>query len=362
MKNQTRSISGRWPVASGQGVGVSCRVSRSRDARRSSFGFTLVELLVTITIIGILAGMVLGVLRSARETGRESATKATIAKLNNIIMTRYESYLTRRVPVAIPAGTNPKTAAQIRLDSVRDLMRMEMPDCVSDILSGPYSSYSWCTGAGSITSCIPEPTLHSMYKSYEPTDEVCPSAQCLYLIVSIGNPEAMEQFHQNEIGTVSGTISNGSTVTRPVFIDGWGRPIMWFRCAPGYSNCPANGFNGASEIQSGVATDTDVDISSDSGVARWKASSTPGKKTLLADHDPFDPRKSDLSAFQLFPLIYSAGPDGQYGLDRINGYSWSNSKGNPFDSNYNTRGKPTNEANDKTTAVGCHLDNITNHQ
>ena len=62
-------------------------------------GFTLIELLVTITIIGILAGISLGAIRYARIATAEAKTKATIAKLNALVMQRYESYMTRRVPI-----------------------------------------------------------------------------------------------------------------------------------------------------------------------------------------------------------------------------------------------------------------------
>ena len=76
-------------------------------------------------------------------------------------------------------------------------------------------------------------------------------AEMLYMIVSMGSPEAMEQFNQSEIGDTDG---NGW----PEFLDGWGRPIFFLRWAPGFSPY------------------SDIQTMAD---------------PIKHDHDPFDPRR-----------------------------------------------------------------------
>ncbi len=295
---------------------------------RRRAAFTLVELLVTITIIGILAAMMFGAIHAAQQSAKEYATKATIAKLNSIIMQRYESYLTRRVgfdttgmtPQQIAdadraARGNPKIAARYRLDALRDLMRLEMPDARSDIVNGPVV-FVW--------GKMSEPGLHKVYAANPPTADH-DAAQCLYMLVSMGSPETMEQFSQNEIGTVDG---------RSCFIDGWGKPIMWLRWAPGFN---------ASTIQPNILD--------------WNANPNPERGNARdADHDPYDWRMVDQTdpttglptGWRLVPLIYSAGPDGVYDIDQVAGYVLS---GNPYE-------KPLGQP----MGGGQHYDNITNHQ
>ena len=46
--------------------------------------------------------------------------------------------------------------------------------------------------------------------------------------ISMTYPEAMSQFGENEIKDLDGD-------HWPVFIDGWGNPIMFLRWAPGFA-------------------------------------------------------------------------------------------------------------------------------
>jgi len=229
--------------------------------------FTLVEMLVVVTVIGIMAAMTLGALQLARESSREQATKATIAKLNNIILRQYDSYKTRRVPIRIPPGTTPRQSAEIRLAAIRDLMRMEMPERWNDVSDAPGL-------LPHIGVPLQEPALLQLYRAkYGGTNppknpDNFSHAKCLFMIVSMGNPEAMEQFHQSEIAVDP---EDGWQY----FVDGWGKPIYFLRWAPGCSSY--------SDIQSGNAA---------------------------TDPDPFDTRRVDPAGFHLIPLIYSFGRSG----------------------------------------------------
>jgi hypothetical protein len=228
---------------------------------------------VVIVVIGMLSGIMLAALRKAQQAARLTHTKATIAKLDRIIMAKYESYRTRRLPLNIP-GLQPRVAALLRLYALRDLMRMEMPEMYAEIQSGPMDVG---TPAGVSQLNLPEPALHRIYgqkMTAQPVDHESP--KCLYLIVMTGNPENRALFSQDEIADVDG---DGLLS----FIDGWGHPIAYLRWAPGFS-APLPG----SPPPAGVTAWSDIQI----------ADSTN-------HHDPFDPRGVEPGAYQLFPLIYA---------------------------------------------------------
>jgi len=263
--------------------------STSAPARR---GFTLIELLVVVVIIALLASIVLGALSAAQELARQQRTKATIAKLDSVIMRKYDAYFTRRVPISTQ-GMALAAAAQLRLDAIRELMRMELPDWPTDVTTPP------ATGMATPALAIRygQSPLPGAGSPYAP-------AEMLYLIVSVGSAEDIQLFDQSEIGD---TDEDGC----PEFIDGWGKPIMFLRWAPGF--IPANGAHG---IQTGDPVN---------------------------DHDPFDVLKLEPGAFHLTPLIYSAGPDRKYGLSTGQG------------------GGGTGVGAPNPPGSGEHYDNVHNH-
>lgn len=370
-------------------------------------GFTLVELLATIVIIGILAGMSLAALSTVQRAAKADATRATIAKINAIIMDKYESYQHRRLPFKpvspgvfadVPQVSGVYlTASEVagrRLDALRDLMRMELPDRWNDI-SDPPISFAWTqppsgsahqwTTAPAITQrwqaryTAAQNALIAKGKSASEADEILAryaSAKLLYMIV-MEDVENADLFRSDEIARLT---EDGL----PVFIDAWGNPIKFLRWAPGFDQ---------SDIQP-------VPSPIDNAAARV-AASVLGKNLDPADpkpvrnRDPLNPkqvyRHGGLTApfttengtptgganvipvgWELYPLIYSAGPDGIYDIT-VGGTSYHYT-GDPFQVFSGppafSIGSPTDSDNTSETAGISvpangsvdHYDNITNHR
>jgi len=285
---------------------------------RSAQGFTLVELLVVLAIVALLSALMLSGLASAARSQKREATKRFIGRLSDVIIDAFEDFEDVAPSIYYQAG-----GGNNGLVAVRRRLRELFPDSWMDVAGGP----------SNIVAGADETATGRAYQRYKlaggmPTAEY-EDAECLYMIITQSGlfPELVAQIRPEQVGDVD---QDG----KREFLDAWGTPIAFLRWAPGYS----------SRLQ----------IPS--------ASTHP---------DPFDravPR-SDPSAFALYPLIYSAGPDGAggpnsggpnpYGIARLkNGWGDLNSI-------------CTRIAQDDGRLVGApllnpaipnaHLDNITNH-
>lgn len=261
---------------------ASGRLTR-RKSRRDA-GFTLVELLIVVTIIALLAGMMIFALAGARDNALERKTKATVQRLNEALLARWMSYETRRIVwqegQGPRAGGSPREAATMRLKALRELMRMELPQAYSEISAQPTTGIVRPAANRSYQRRIKEAKGKDGKPASSSADlATYAGAECLYLILTtrMGEEESIrESVKDSEIGDVDG---DGMFE----FLDGWGNPILFIRWAPGFE----------SEIQTA------------------EARSQPRRKEY---HDPFDPLMTDDRAFALYPLIYSAGRDKKYDI------------------------------------------------
>ena len=369
--------------------------------------FTLIELMIVISLIALVSASFLSALFSVTEDSKEARTKAQIVKLHELILEKWESYLTRpmhMVPLTgLPLGPEQYVDANqngiwdsgetytdrdgdtqydyiclsfLRQLALHDLMRMELPDRITDLTNSPispalYISYPWgrhvppslwlsyrrkaqiLTGPGPSSGW---PLANAAPASWSSTYQ---GAECLYLIVSQtkdGDAKALDFFTPTEIGDID---EDGF----PEILDGWGRPISFLRWPAGFATLPgADGAWGAAGVDDdGNGTvDDDLEI----GWTGTDDRSELMERSPATSPDPMNPFGGAPAGYALFPLIYSAGRDGLYDIvsddnPSIN-YSTLTIPSNPYTTVTGGLqiGKPTDADQDGDLMF---FDNITNH-
>jgi len=287
-------------------VGVPCATPAPwpTGPRRPVQGFTLPELLVVIAIISILATAMMAGMASVTQTAKEDRTRTQIAKIHVLLMEKWESFQTRRMPV--DSGLPAPAAAEIRLAMLRQTIQLEFPDRITDLLDVDPSVWG-------LPFC-PLPGPPSLYQSYRNKvasiwkhdwgsharnpqrigDGAAPpenwtyehqGAECLFLILSrltVGDASALEFFNESEIGDVDGDRMNE-------ILDAWGTPIRLLRWPIGF---PSLAF--ANDPQPDPFDPLRVDCRYDTECAKV----IYGSKFV--------------TPFYVLPLIVSAGPDGKF--------------------------------------------------
>jgi prepilin-type N-terminal cleavage/methylation domain-containing protein len=320
---------------------LSIRIQNSEFRVRRAF--TLAELMIVITIIGILAGLSFSAFSGTMNLARQQRTGSIINKIDQLISERWEGYRTRAIPLRI-AATSAKgasrTNALTRLTALRELMRFELPDRISDLcnpaelkdLVADNTLNTIANFSGANTSALNNLSIPALARAYKRRagrvilisggwSMANESSECLYLILSTmrdGDKSALDYFDPTEIGDTDG---DGMLE----ILDGWGTPIQFLRWPAGYAEQP--GKDGAW----GQATKDDDGQNGidDPGEAGWAGSddltvNTIQTRNYLKAPDPFDPGRVDprwqatgliTYPYAIYPLIFSAGPDKSFDIN-----------------------------------------------
>jgi len=123
---------------------------QGRGVTRPYRGFTLLELLVVIAVIGVLASLLLPVLGRVKESGRSAACLSNLHQIG-IALQLYVDANNNRLPVMRDRSPDTNSPATNTLPSVEVVLRTELGNtnvlrCPSDkdhVYEQTGSSYSW---------------------------------------------------------------------------------------------------------------------------------------------------------------------------------------------------------------------------
>ncbi|MCX7412405.1 MAG: type II secretion system protein [Planctomycetia bacterium] len=200
-------------------------------------GFTLTELLVVISIILLLMTLLGGAVSAARNSGKISATRATIEKLSLIISQQYATYGSRAIVSA--------TTSTLRAAGIRRIVTADLPDNwddVSLIASGTTVLPATLT-AGTFPISSAQRAYASIWSGLgSGTGTVGNSfgdAECLFMIVMrSGLADCLDcgALRTTDIGDQDGD-------GMPEFLDAWGNPIRYVLWPTGLQLPPSSGSN-----------------------------------------------------------------------------------------------------------------------
>lgn len=283
--------------------------------RARTSGFTLVELMIVLAIIGIMTGLLVVMLADAQQDSNRMRSAAQVRRIDSIVQEYWEELQYRPVRFNSVTLTNinaqPNNLALVRLfklQGTRELYRTEFPDRIPDLAIAPlfiepstkYLQYrervlqtyaAISSDPDAVFGTAPNYDNGLWTRAHE-------GAECLFLILSCIQDEdgdMLRFFNGANMGDIDGDglpnwggaeLADTDRDGMPEIVDQWGMPIEFLRWAPGF----------ASPLQD---------------------------QNAVNSPDPLDPYKVDsrwvtpdngLSPFLLAPLVISAGPDSEYGV------------------------------------------------
>jgi prepilin-type N-terminal cleavage/methylation domain-containing protein len=281
----------RWPLQTGP-----------VDSRRGAAGpiavrggFSLVELLVVMSIMVVLLGLVSAAVSGARASQKKQATRLLLAKLDTIIQQQMASYAARVVPPP-PDANGDGSITQADLPSGwskaayrswyirRNLISGDLPDRWSDVAALASGTVPLSvSGTAKLPVTSPQRTYAAVWTSLSnqqrsDAHQQYAGAECLFMIVMQGG--IADCIDCGELRTAERGDKDEDGLFE--FWDAWGNPIGFILWPAGLQLPGGSGqsfFSGSRALETFPAA---------------RPSPTLGMR----------------------PLIYSAGPDGEYGFNR----------------------------------------------
>lgn len=239
--------------------------------------FTLVELLVTLTLILLLTGLVLSAVRAAQTSQKSAATRLLIDKINTIVMQQFDSYGSKNVDETVLSSLSPSIADRSHARAWyirRNMISADLPDRWTDVQFMATPANNWTPQSASQRTYIA--IWNAATAAGNIPSPAYAGAECLFMIVMRGGIADCLDCGELRTADIGDKDGDGS----PEFHDAWGNPIGFILWPAALELPPGSQFfsgNGALD-------------------------------------QPFagSPRPS----LGMRPLIYSAGPDGEYSFDR----------------------------------------------
>jgi prepilin-type N-terminal cleavage/methylation domain-containing protein len=215
-------------------------------------GFTLIELIVVIAIIGVLVSLVAGGIFSVINAQKQSNTEQTLRKLDNTLKSQWEAVVTQARSEVPPSGVQSlANGNQARAQAIwiKLRLRQEFPMTYQEALrpdlnnDGSNPTYN-PTGGGAAVTVVSQSDLPSLYWTaitnvlpkdamgnpiVPARDVISQSSACLLLAMS--RKRSGVTLNVDDLG--SGVVNtNGDGFKQ--FIDAWGKQLVFYRWPTGY--------------------------------------------------------------------------------------------------------------------------------
>lgn len=281
------------------------RISSYRDRR----GFTLMELLIVVSIIAVLASLSAAVYFTAIESQKANNATSTVTRVQKALSTQYDAVRKEalREPLPPPASNSQLLQAYNSVLSVAN----NDPRLARVIWVKLRLRQAFPINFSEALNPIPFPSLYAnqlsqagITGSSSPPDSLESSA-CLLLALQRSVSGGVPVDQVTKLATLSLTTSAGVTI--PALVDTFNQPLAFCRWPTGFINLNPNGaqpgLNDPEDPQ-GLLTNSNL----------YGTTQNPGPGDWVNAH--LHATMANAS-FKLQPVIVSAGPDMKLGLDPV---------------------------------------------